>query len=129
MKFAHRYKLLKDIPGYEAGRVVEWSGCHGQRFYFRKPDSIYLDLEGPKFTVEQVQGKEWFAPEGKLVDFIPAFPSRRRLDEYVDLMPSCRLVDDVDQCRAINVLLNDANFQKRLYQFYKGQYEAFHELA
>lgn len=136
MKFAHRYKLLKDIPGYAAGRTIAWHGGIG-RFFFRAisewkhdngAEGIYLDYEGPKFTVEQAQDPAWFEPLSALVDFIPAFPSRENLSEFVDLTPECRLVDDVDECRAIRALLNDDKFQQRLYEFYKAQYEDFHKL-
>jgi hypothetical protein len=136
MKFAHRYELLKDIPGYAAGRTIVWHGSD-QRFFFRAistwkhdngAEGIYLDREGPKFTVEQAQDAQWFEPLSELVDFIPAFPSRENLHEFVDLVPDCRLVDDVDECRAINVMLRDEGFQTRLYKFYKAQYEHFHKL-
>lgn len=132
MKFAHRYILRKPIPGYNVGREVTWHGAN-QRFYFRTVDAkgnerMHIDFEGPKFTVEQVQDSEWFAPNSDLVDFIPAFPSRKDLDEYVYLTPDCRLVDDVDVCRAINTMLGSEKFQAALYEFYREQYNAFHGL-
>jgi len=135
-KFAHNYMLLKDIPGYKAGRTINWHGAT-QRFYFRKisewkhdngAEGIYLDFDGPKFTVDQVHDTEWFEPKGELVDFIPPFPNHAVLDQYVDLIPDCHLVDDVDQCRAINMMLRDAGFQRRLYEFYREQYNLFHGL-
>lgn len=137
MKFAHNYKLLKPIPGYDAGRTIRWHG-NNQRFYFFKisewkhdngAEGIYLDFEGPKFTVEQAQDPTWFEPIGELVDFIPQFPSYEALCEYVDLLPNCRLVDDVDQCRAINMLLGSDTFRHRLYEFYRQEYNEFHKLV
>src|SRR5688572_30493953 len=100
MKFAHNYKLLKPIPGYAAGRTINWHGANN-RFYFRKisewrhdngAEGIYLDFEGPKFTVEQAQDPAWFEPIGELVDFIPQFPSCESLHQYVHLIPDCHLV-------------------------------------
>lgn len=134
MKFSHNYKLLKDIPGYAAGRTVGWDG-NNQRFYFRAisewkhdngAEGIYLDRDGPKFTVEQVQDVPWFQPQGEMREFIPPFPSRKELDQFVTLTAECRLVNDVDECRAINAMLEDKNFQKLLYEFYHTQYNAFH---
>jgi hypothetical protein len=136
MKFSHRYQLLKDIPSYQAGRTIGWHGDR-QRFYFYKlsdwewekgKESFYLDFEGPSFTLEQAKDTEWFKPVGKEVDFIPPFPSEAKIDEYVDLLPDCHLVDDVDECRAINGMLKDKEFQRRLYRFFKEQYEAFYSL-
>lgn len=134
MKFAHRYILRKSIPGYNVGREVTWHGTN-QRFYFRKVDErdtelvrYAYDFEGPKFTVEQVQDESWFVPNSEIVDFIPAFPSRNDLEEYIFLTPECRLVDDVDICRAINTMLGSEKFQQALYEFYKQQYNAFHGL-
>lgn len=136
MKFAHRYKLLKDLPGYTAGRTVAWDG-NAQRFRFKElskwkgdngAEGIDLDYDGPKFTVEQVSDAAWFEPLGDLVDFIPAFPDSKALEEFIYLVPDCRLVNDVDVCRAINTMLYDKGFQKRLYEFYKTEYNAFHKL-
>lgn len=136
MKFAHCYKLLKDIPGYSAGRTISWDG-NRQHFFFRKlsewkhdngAEGIYSDYDGPKFTVEQAQDATWFEPIGSLVDFIPTFPTRTRLDDFIYLTPECRLVNDVDECRAINAMLDDKGFQQRLYEFYKEQYNDFHKL-
>lgn len=137
VKFAHGYKLLKDVPGYAAGRTVRWDG-NAQRFRFRAisewkhdngDEGIYLDYDGPKFTVEQASDAAWFEPLGDLVDFIPAFPTSKALDEFIYLTPECRLVNDVDVCRAINALLNDKGFQDRLYGFYRTEYNAFHGLT
>lgn len=134
--FHHQYKLKKDTPIYKAGWPLRWSGSK-RRFYFLLPSTwkhddgkpgIYSDFEGQSFTVEQVQDREWFEPVGPEVLFIPAFPSENKLEEYVDLLPTTRMVDDVDECRAINMLLEDKGFQKRLYVFYKEQYKAFHGL-
>lgn len=133
MKFAHRYKLLKDFPGHAAGEEVSWRG-DTQRFYFHEKkrgefDLLRQDMEGPKFTVEQVQDKKWFKPLQPLRNFIPKFPDRKALDEYIYLTPDCRLVNDVDECRAINAMLDDKGFQDRLYEFYRIEYNTFHGLT
>jgi hypothetical protein len=136
VKFTHRYKLLKDTPKYKAGWELGWSGNDG-KFYFYKVSewkhdngkrSIYLDYDSKGFSVEEIKDTEWFKPIGKEVDFIPRFPSRARIEEYIDLMPSCRLVNNVDECRAINLMLDNKEFQNRLYDFYNEQYNAFHKL-
>jgi hypothetical protein len=135
-KFAHMYRLTTDLPGYKAGRRVRWDGGR-QRFYFYKltekgydkgEESIYADFEGMSFTLEQVQEDGWFKTEGELRDFIPAFPARAALTEFVDLVPDCRLVDDVDECRAINGLLASDAFQERLYGFFRKEYNEFYGL-
>ena len=134
--FSHNYKLIKDIPAYKAGRTIGWNG-ERQKFYFRAisewkydngAEGIYLDYEGTHFTVEQAKDKEWFTPMGKEKDFIPQFPSEEKIKEYVYLLPECRLVNDVDECRAINGLINDKGFQKKLYSFYKKEYKAFYKI-
>lgn len=132
MKFAHRYKLLKAMPGHNAGEEVCWRGGT-QRFYFSQKrehehDLRRDDMDGLKFTVDQIQDADWFAPTGELVDFIPPFPSRTKIEEFIYLIPDCRLVDDVDECRVINQMLSNKSFQRCLYEFYKKEYEAFHSL-
>ena len=66
-KFTHRYTLLKDLPTHKAGRIVHWNG-NNERFYFNIQTEFDVkngweghmtDLEGIKFTLEQVQDKEW----------------------------------------------------------------------
>lgn len=133
MKFAHRYKLLKPFPGHDVGDEISWHGAD-QRFYFWQIRRSNLELsrrdfDGARFTVDQVQDAEWFKPLDTLREFIPAFPSRKKLEDYVDLSPQCRLVDDVDECRAINALINDPGFQGRLYDFYREQYNEFHGIT
>lgn len=129
MKYAGRYKLLKDTPTHKAGTIVRWDGI-SQFFYFDKAKTGALalsehDREAPRFTVKQIQDTEWFKPMEKLRPFIPPFPSRQTIDQYVRLDAECRMVDTVDVCRAINTLIGDEEFQRRLYGFYKQQYEEF----
>lgn len=135
--FHHQYSLKKDMPTYKKGWPLKWRG-NEQRFYFALPSSwgynkgepdIYDDMEGPSFTVEQIRDEEWFEPVGKAVPFIPPFPTEANLSEYIHLEPETRLVDDVDVCRAINGLLNDKNFQQKLYEFYKKEYNRFYDLT
>ena len=135
VKFSHTYELLKDTPKYKKGWKLRWSGGN-EKFYFYKkstwgynkgePD-IYLDLESTGFTLEEIQDTEWFKPTGELVDYIPSFPNKKDLKEYMYLLPETRLVDDVDICRAINRMLNNTKFQDQLYEFYKQKYEEFYE--
>jgi len=128
MRFAERYKLLKDTPTHKAGSVLIWEGM-AQLFYFTVPGEKYdPDRNGPHFTVEQIQDAEWFMPMKPLKPFIPKFPSRKNLEEFATLDANCRLVDSVDECRAINGLINDPKFQRRLYDFYKQEYEKFYKL-
>lgn len=88
-----------------------------------------LTLRGQATPVEQVQDVTWFKPVGEIVPFIPPFPSEKEIHEYVSLRPECRLVDDVDVCRAFNAMLADPAFDGALYQFYREQYDRFHGLA
>ncbi len=135
MKFSHNYVLAKDTPTHKRGWPLRWHG--GQRkFYFStvstwgynkgEPD-IYLDMEGASYTVEQILNTEWFTSNGGETDFIPAFPSEKKLEEYMYLLPELRLVEDVDECRAIADLFKSNGFTNRLYDFYKKEYEHFHQ--
>ena len=137
MNFHKRYKLVKGLPTYPQDWEVGWCGSR-QKFYpykvrvhdwedKTKPD-IYKDYDHQGFTVEQVKDLNWFSPIGKSVDFVPAFPSRKELEDYMYLLPETRLVDDVDECRCISQMLNSNIFQDRLYSFYKEEYEAFHKI-
>ena len=99
-KFAHRYKLKKDMPTYKAGWPLGWSG-NDEKFYFYKPSNwewekgkpdIYFDRESGGFTIEEIKNLEWFEPEGKEEDFIPKFPSKKDIEEYVYLDFETRLV-------------------------------------
>jgi hypothetical protein len=132
LKFAGKYKLKKAIPNHAAGSVLRWDGIDGF-FYFDKPKSDPMrlnepDRDAPRYSVNVVQDPTWFAPIGELRPFIPAFPSEKRINEYVDLTADCRMVNTIDVCRAINALIEDKGFQHRLYEFYKQQYESFHAL-
>lgn len=137
MKFAHRYKLLKNTPTYKAGWELGWDGG-SEKFYFYKPSTwsynkgepdIYLDLNGARFTVDEIKNIEWFEPIGEEVDFIPKFPTQKKLEEYFYMFGETRLVSDVDLCRAIDKLLDDKGFQKKLYEFYKREYNQFYKLT
>lgn len=136
LTFSHSYVLLRDIPTHPAGRKLRWHGAN-QRFYFYKistwgfnkgEEDIHSDFEGPSYTVEQIQDASWFKPTGEIVPFIPPFPSQKDIDHYVPLTPECRLVDDVDVCRAFNALLSNPPFETTLYEFYREQYNHFHGL-
>ena len=131
MKFAHKYKLKKDLPNYKEGWVFRWSGsrmkfypCKSSTFGYNKgePD-IYLDYEHQGYTVEEIQNEEWFTPDSQLVDFIPAFPSKNDIGDFVHLHLETRLVDDVDECRAMNNLFDEDLFKDNLYNFVKSEYE------
>lgn len=136
MKFAHNYKLKKDMPKYKVGWPLRWNG-NDEKFYFAKastwgynkgePD-IYLDRESGGFTLEEIKNTEWFEPDGKEKDFIPKFPSKKNLEEFVYLDFETRLVNDVDECRAMNKLFNSKKFQDELYEFVKEKYNDFHAL-
>jgi hypothetical protein len=136
MKFAHNYKLNKDLPKYKKGWTVGWDG-NKQKFFPHKvrhhdwedkskPD-IYLDYNHEGYSVEEVSDKVWFTPAGKLVDFIPQFPTMKRLEDFMYLSFETRLVNDVDECRALNDLFNDPKFKDNLYSFIKGEYERKHK--
>lgn len=136
MKFAHNYILNKDLPKYKKGWPFRWSG-NQNRFYPAKasdwgynkgqPD-IYLDYEHQGYTIDEIQDKDWFIPNGELVDFIPPFPEKNKIGEYVYLTFETRLVNDVDECRAMNGLFDDKSFQDRLYDFVKKEYDRKYKL-
>ena len=132
MKFAKEYSLLCDLPTHKAGSKLGWDGVR-QFFYFDLPKEREFDLsrrdyDGPKFTVDQVQDTKWFKAVGKLRPFVPPFPSRKCIEQYASLDAECRMVDEVDECRALNGLIFDPKFQQRLYDFYKQEYDKFYNL-
>lgn len=136
-KYYYQYKLLKDTPSFGAGWPLKWDGTR-RKYYFPKVSSwgfdkgepdISLDYNGQSFSLEEVENKpDWFEPIGKPKRYIPAFPSPTALEEYVYLRFENRLVDGVDECRALSDLWNDDNFQKNLYKFVKTEYEKLHKL-
>ena len=135
--FTHRYKLLKDTPTHKTGRTIGWSGNEG-KFYFyaisewkhdNGAEGIYLEMDGPSFSLEKAKDTEWFTPVGKEVPFIPQFPSKGKISEYVELDFDCRLVNDVDECRALNGLFETKQFKERLYDFVKKEYQEHYHLT
>lgn len=134
-KFSHTYKLKKDTPKYKKGWELKWDG---EMFYFRevsrygfdkgKP-GIYLDRKTSGYTLEEIQNTDWFEPVGELVDFIPKFPSKKNIEEFVYLNFETRLVDTVDECRTMNNLFKTKKFQDDLYKFIKEQYNTFYKLT
>ncbi len=133
---SHQYKLTKDLPKYKKGWTLKWSGS--RRLFFpylpsewkmdEGKESINLDYKHQGYSFDEIRDREWFEPAGKFVDFIPKFPSKENIKEYFDLLPEGRLVQDVDEARAITDLLDDKTFQDELYEFYKDKYNKFHKL-
>lgn len=138
MKTYYReYRLLKDTPDYKAGWPLKWDGIR-RKYYFSKvcnwghnrgqPD-YELDYGGQSFTLEKVESMpDWFKPTGQPAPFIPLFPSRDKISEYVGLNFENHLVDDVDICRALTDVWEDRQFRVNLYEFVKGEYERVHNL-
>lgn len=135
-KFYHNYKLKKNTPKYNKGWPLTWNGS-GEKFYFKLPSewkhdnvkpSIYSDFESNGYTVDEIQNKEFFEPVGKERDFIPSFPDKEKIKEYVYLEFETRLVDCVDECRAMNKLFDSNEFKNDLYNFVKTKYNKFHKL-
>lgn len=136
MKFSHSYILARDLPTYKKGWPFKWNG-NSKKFYPNKvstwsyakgkPDYT-IDMDHQGYTLEQIKNTEWFKPNSPEVDYIPAFPSIKKIDEFVTLPAETRLVNEVDFIRAFNDLLNDEIFQKELYEFYKKKYNQFHIL-
>lgn len=136
MKYYREYTLTKDTPKHKKGWPLKWSGGRN-RYYFAKastwdwekgkPD-IYLDYNGESYSIEEVQSSDWFKPVGRALPFIPKFPSKNALSEFVSLDFEIHLVDDVDECRAMNQLFDSKKFQDELYEFVKDKYNEFHKL-
>lgn len=126
MNYYREYRLKKDTPTHVAGWAVRWSGMQRKFFPVKIGSPFELDTSNVYYTVEQVKNTEWFEPIGQAYPFIPAFPTFANIKEFMYLLPELRLVDDVDECRAISDLLNDPSFERRLYDFYKAEYNAFH---
>lgn len=130
-----QYELLRDTPTHKAGWPLRWDGTR-RKYFFPKPSTwgynkgepdIYKDYNGQSFTIDEVEGMpDWFKPVGEPTEYVPAFPSKEDLEEYVYLGFETRLVDDVDICRALNDLFNSKDFQEDLYLWVKLKYEQFH---
>jgi hypothetical protein len=134
MKFSHIYRLKKDLPNYPKGWEFQWNG-ERELFYPRKKDeynknesSIYLDYKAAAYNIDQIKNTEWFEPVSKEVDFIPQFPSKDKIEDYVDLMPSLLLVKCVDQSRTLSKLFESKGFEDKLYEFLKESYNKFYNL-
>lgn len=133
MKYAQEYKINKDLPTVKKGWVFGWSGIR-RNFYPHKADDknkpeYDLDFKGISFSFDEVvNNSEWFTPITPLKDFIPPFPEPRDLSEFVNLDFETKLVDDVDECRALNDLFDNKEFQDNLYKFVKKEYNRFHKL-
>jgi len=131
------YSLLKDTPTKEKGWPLRWDGTR-RKYYYPKPSTwgqdkgkpdMYLDYDGESFTIEQVEASsDWFKPKGEPTEYVPAFPSEKDIDEYVNLNFETNLVDSVDVCRAMNDLFRDKEFQKELYYYVKYKYEKKHNI-
>lgn len=132
------YKLLKDTPNYPKDWPLQWDGIR-RKYFFKnvskweyelgKPDYT-LDYKGQSFTLEEIENKsDWFKPVGKANQFIPKFPTPKDLEEYVHLNFENRLVDDVDECRALTDLWEDKQFQTNLYEFVKSEYNRHYNLT
>lgn len=137
MKFSKKYKLNKDLPKYKKDWTVGWCGSR-QLFYphnIRKYDwedkndpDYSLDYTHQGYSIEEIKNIEWFTPISEEVDFIPKFPTKNNIEKFVYLTFETRLVDDVDECRAMNELFNSKMFQNKLYEFVKEEYNSFHNL-
>ncbi len=137
MKFSHTYKLNKDLPKYKAGWTLGWNG-NTEKFYPHairkfdwedksKPDYC-LDLEHQGYSLQEIKNEDWFSPVGKEKDFIPKFPARNKIEEFIYLDLETRLVDDIDEARALNRLFESKDFKTDLYNFIKIKYNKFHKL-
>ena len=131
------YKLLKDTPDHKQGWPIKWDGTRRKYFFNKvstwsndagKPDYC-LDYNGQSFTIDEIESKtEWFEPTGASRQFIPEFPSRTKLSEFVNLNFENRLVDDVDEARALSDVWVDKQFNDNLYNFVKSEYNRVHKL-
>jgi len=134
--FYHQYKYKKDTPEYKTGWKIKWCGSD-ERYYPYKPskwkydngkESIYLDKKHKGYSVDDIKDSEWFEPIGTPKSFIPSFPSKRKIDEYVYLDFETRLISDVDECRALDNLFASKKFQNNLYNFVRDEYNNFYKL-
>lgn len=130
MTYHHEYRLRQPTPAHPAGCAFRWDGIR-RKFFPVKPNEKYnTDRESlVAYTVEQVQDSDWFLPEGEPLPFIPPFPRFDALGDSIRLTAETRLVDRVDICRTFNDLLDSPGFERRLYEFYKTEYNKFYGLG
>lgn len=142
MKFYHSYRLKKELPNYKKGWIFRWCGSRERFFpakaiinefrfsenYGKIEEDIYNDYTHQGFTVEEIKNKDWFIPQGEERDFIPKFPNKEEIDNFVYLNFQTRLVVGVDECRCMKRLFNSDQFQDDLYEFVKNKYNDFFNL-
>lgn len=134
--FCKNYVYKKDTPEYPKGWKIKFDGSR-RKYYPYKPsewkydegkESIYLDYEHGGYSIKEIENEEWFTATSKPTRYIPDFPNEQKISEFTYLDLETRLVDDVDECRAMNELFSSASFKKDLYNFVKDSYNSFHKL-
>lgn len=133
-KYYKKYKLLKDTIDYKTGWLFSWEGT--RRLYYPHQEAGFLyegkhicnpyssDFDKIGYPMEYIESHpEWFKSLGKQINFYPTFPSRNKIGDYLHLSFEIRLMDSVDECRAMNELFDDKKFQDELYDFVKEKYE------
>lgn len=132
--YYRKYELLKDTPDFPKGWLFSWEGT--QKLYYPHQEAGFLyeknhlcnpystDFKKTGYTLDYIESHpEWFKPIDKKIKFYPDFPTKERIGDYVYLRFETRLVDDVDECRAMNELFDDKKFESDLYAFVKEKYE------
>ena len=131
----HReYELLIDLPSGEKKGSRYFMKTKGEDAkvefvlgtYSEHSDTWYsysVDRTKTTFSVEQVMDEKFFKPHGKKVPIVPKFPSYKKIDEFYHLIGENRLVDDVDEVRAINPIFYSEEFKKGVYDLLRKMYK------
>lgn len=136
-KYNTKYKLLKDTIDFPKGWIFSWEG--GSRLYIPNKAKKSYDRENLEIcdlydvdyakkqhaiTKEKIETlKDWFIPFGEIKDYYPDFPSFENINKFLHLYLETRLIDSVDECRALNDLFNLPDWKSKLYNFIKNEYE------
>lgn len=130
--FRRRYTLAKDTPRLKAGTTIHFDAFQGD--YTNEP--ISLAARGPveRYSLAEVENREWFHPASKLVPFRPPMIPASKLstgyasdaDECVEVAVRARHNDMCDWCRNAREAIKrtEPEVLELAYEILKRHYEA-----
>lgn len=100
---------------YQVGKLSEYS---------TQENKWYSDWEskGIKLSIEQMTSN-FFKPIGEPKPLYPKFPNKEEIKEFYSLVGESRLVNSVDEVRAINQVFYSEEYYNACYDILKKMYE------
>ncbi len=123
-RYYEKYTLLVDLPSGQEKGTIFYKRCNQDGVLYWTESNGYGgdSSKSPKFNVEQMGQKKFFAPIGEPKDLILPFPSREDLKEYFSLLGEARCVNSVDLVRLINPIFDSDEFENAVYELLKKMY-------